>query len=333
MAGSRLIRRKGPTPEQMAEAAKPMTRMEERREELRARFTEMQWDLGGAAYEMAARDYFRLDVLAGMAARLQIVDAELAEIERMARLERAGAEGSCAGCGSLHARGAIYCWRCGRNLFEAPARPALVAAPEPARPATTANGSVPVQREVPAPADVVVEPSPAEPLPADMPLADATPEAVDAVPPVEEDPVSAYAAEQVDPVPVTDEPEPFEPPLVTDPVTQDDPLPTPEAAASVAQVELVAQVEPVQPIAPVEPEEPVEQVAEPQQAVEIAPEAAEPAVPQRPFGRPWAGASRPGPVAKPGPVTVPPFAGAVEVPTFERPAGPADGSGPASGGA
>ena len=129
-----MLRNRKPTPEQLAEAAKPMTRLDERREELRARFTEMQWDLGGAAYEMAARDYFRLDVLAGMAARLQVVDAELAEIERMSRLESAGADGSCAGCGSLHARGAIYCWRCGRNLVEVPARPALIAAQPGGRP-------------------------------------------------------------------------------------------------------------------------------------------------------------------------------------------------------
>ncbi|MCB0863244.1 MAG: hypothetical protein KDB66_08540 [Solirubrobacterales bacterium] len=95
-----------------------MSRLETRREELRTRYAELQWDLGGATYEMAARDYFRLDVLASMAAKLQVVDAELAEIERMARLERAGAAGSCAGCGSLYARGAIYCWRCGRNLNE-----------------------------------------------------------------------------------------------------------------------------------------------------------------------------------------------------------------------
>ncbi|MFM9076774.1 MAG: hypothetical protein ACKORM_00855 [Solirubrobacterales bacterium] len=94
----------------------PRTRLEERREQLRERFTQLQWDLGGAAYEMASRDYFRLDVLAKMAARLQTVDAELAEIERMAKLESAGAAGSCPGCGSLYAQGAVYCWRCGRNI-------------------------------------------------------------------------------------------------------------------------------------------------------------------------------------------------------------------------
>jgi hypothetical protein len=108
----------GKRKEQPAPIPAPMSRLENRREELRTRFAELQWDLGGAAYEMAARDFFRLDVLASMAAKLQVVDAELSEIERMARLERAGAAGSCAGCGSLYARGAVYCWRCGRNLKE-----------------------------------------------------------------------------------------------------------------------------------------------------------------------------------------------------------------------
>jgi len=112
-----------------------MSRLENRREELRTRFAELQWDLGGAAYEMAARDFFRLDVLASMAAKLQVVDAELSEIERMARLERAGAAGSCAGCGSLYARGAVYCWRCGRNLKEG--RGTVVG------PAVASPGSVP----------------------------------------------------------------------------------------------------------------------------------------------------------------------------------------------
>ncbi|MBN8866228.1 MAG: hypothetical protein J0H98_01620 [Solirubrobacterales bacterium] len=115
---SAVINLPGKKNDQPAPVPAPMSRLEQRREELRTRFTQLQWDLGGAAYEMAARDYFRLDVLASMAAKLQVVDAELSEIERMARLERAGAAGSCAGCGSLYARGAVYCWRCGRNLKE-----------------------------------------------------------------------------------------------------------------------------------------------------------------------------------------------------------------------
>lgn len=126
---------------EQAAAEVPMTRLEERREQLREKFAQLQWDLGGAAYEMAARDYFRLDVLTKIAARLQTVDAELAEIERMARLEAAGASGSCPGCGSLYAQGAVYCWRCGRDIH---ASPGDVVGPATAGQApTTANGQHP----------------------------------------------------------------------------------------------------------------------------------------------------------------------------------------------
>lgn len=136
----------------MAEEAAqvPMTILEQRREELRERFTQLQWDLGGAAYEMAARDYFRLDVLAKMAARLQLVDAELAEIERMARLEHAGASGSCPGCGSLYARGAVYCWRCGRSLHETTQAVVSSHLTDPGQFQAGGNGHVP-------PADPVVD--------------------------------------------------------------------------------------------------------------------------------------------------------------------------------
>ena len=118
---------------------------------------------------MAARDYFRLDVLAKMAAKLQVVDAELAEIERVTRLEEAGAAGICAGCGSLHARGAVYCWRCGRNVAQAqgssvvlPAgttRPPVTPAPVPADPAP--NGAAPSPAAAaPAPAAASSEEAP-----------------------------------------------------------------------------------------------------------------------------------------------------------------------------
>lgn len=142
---------------QAAVAAAPLSRLEERREVLRSKFSELQWDLGGAAYEMAARDYFRLDVLASMASRLQLVDAELAEIERMARLEKAGAAGSCSGCGSLYARGAVYCWRCGRNLNEkvtgtvvGPAPAGAVVAEQPAPPSTAGPAPAPATTAPPA---------------------------------------------------------------------------------------------------------------------------------------------------------------------------------------
>jgi hypothetical protein len=92
--------------------------LQQRRDRLADQLAELQWDLGGIAYEMAIRDHFRLDVLARQAAKLQQVDAELAEVERVLRLEQAGAAGACGSCGALHARGAVYCWQCGVDLME-----------------------------------------------------------------------------------------------------------------------------------------------------------------------------------------------------------------------
>ena len=88
-----------------------------RRDLLARRLAELQWDLGGLAYEMAIRDHFRLDVLLRAAAELQAVDGELAEVERLLRLDEAGAAGSCPACGALHARGAPFCWQCGAALL------------------------------------------------------------------------------------------------------------------------------------------------------------------------------------------------------------------------
>jgi hypothetical protein len=42
-----------------------------RRERLERELAELQFDLGGLAYEMAIRDHFRVDLLARRAARLQ----------------------------------------------------------------------------------------------------------------------------------------------------------------------------------------------------------------------------------------------------------------------
>jgi hypothetical protein len=86
------------------------------REELAHRFAELQWDLGGMTYEMASRDHFRLDVLNKQAARLQEVDAQLGQIERVLALDEAGAAGTCPACGALQARGAVFCWQCGNEL-------------------------------------------------------------------------------------------------------------------------------------------------------------------------------------------------------------------------
>jgi zinc-ribbon domain len=90
----------------------------ERRDQLAAKVAELQWDLGGLAYEMAIRDHFRPDVLARRAAELQRADAELGEVERLLKLEAAGATGECPACGALHSRGAVFCWQCGTRLLE-----------------------------------------------------------------------------------------------------------------------------------------------------------------------------------------------------------------------
>lgn len=91
--------------------------LSERRSVLAREFAELQWDLGGLAYEMAARDHFRLELLVQQAAKLQAVDGELGEVERLLRLKDASAAGSCRSCGALHARGAAFCWQCGADLM------------------------------------------------------------------------------------------------------------------------------------------------------------------------------------------------------------------------
>jgi hypothetical protein len=95
------------------------------REELSRKFAELQWDLGGMTYEMASRDHYRLDVLNKQAAKLQEVDAELGQIERLLKLGTAGAAGTCPSCGALQARGAVFCWQCGNEL-----RPAATSTPK-----------------------------------------------------------------------------------------------------------------------------------------------------------------------------------------------------------
>jgi hypothetical protein len=89
-----------------------------RRDALAEQVTELHWDLGGLAYEMAIRDHFRLDVLVRRAAVLQERDAELAEIERLLALEESASAGSCPHCGAPHSRGALFCWQCGATLME-----------------------------------------------------------------------------------------------------------------------------------------------------------------------------------------------------------------------
>jgi hypothetical protein len=89
-----------------------------RRDQLAEQVTELHWDLGGLAYEMAIRDHFRLDVLVRRAAVLQERDAELAEVERLLRMEDAAVAGNCPQCSAPHSRGALFCWQCGATLME-----------------------------------------------------------------------------------------------------------------------------------------------------------------------------------------------------------------------
>lgn len=88
----------------------------ERRDALARELAELQWDLGGLAYEMAIRDHFRLDVLVRQAGRLQEVDAKLGEVEHLLRLDTTGAAGACPRCGTLYARGATFCSHCAYQL-------------------------------------------------------------------------------------------------------------------------------------------------------------------------------------------------------------------------
>ncbi len=105
-------------PERPSPSQAGTAELRRRRDELAEQVTELHWDLGGLAYEMAIRDHFRLDVLVRRAAVLQERDAELAEVERLLRMEDGGIAGHCRQCSSPHSRGAVFCWQCGAPLME-----------------------------------------------------------------------------------------------------------------------------------------------------------------------------------------------------------------------
>jgi hypothetical protein len=92
--------------------------LERRRDVLKARVAELQWDLGGLVYEMAIRDRIKVDVLVKRAAALQDADSELNEIERILHLENTGTAGVCASCGAPHSTGASFCWQCGQPILQ-----------------------------------------------------------------------------------------------------------------------------------------------------------------------------------------------------------------------
>jgi hypothetical protein len=101
----------GPTESQVID-------LERRRDILKARVAELQWDLGGLVYEMAIRDRIRVDVLIKRAALLQDADSELGEIERILHLEHSATAGACASCGAPHSTGASFCWQCGQPILQ-----------------------------------------------------------------------------------------------------------------------------------------------------------------------------------------------------------------------
>jgi hypothetical protein len=91
--------------------------LQRRREQLVARVAELQWDLGGLAYEMSIRNSVKVELLVKRAVELQDADAELSEVERIVRMEETGASGSCGSCGAPHSSGATFCWQCGKSLL------------------------------------------------------------------------------------------------------------------------------------------------------------------------------------------------------------------------
>ena len=96
--------------------------------ELAEKVAGLTWDLGGLTYEMAVRDHYRLDVLARRAAELQEADAQLGEVERLLAAAEDGIHGTCRACGSVHSRGAAFCWHCGATLL-ADSRPSVLGEP------------------------------------------------------------------------------------------------------------------------------------------------------------------------------------------------------------
>ena len=123
-------KRPGSRPESTGSGAPPLTSasvltkedeavvdLRRRRDQLNARVAELQFDLGGLVYEMAVRDQIRVDVIVKRAAALQDADAELAEVERILRLEQTSTAGLCAHCGAPHSSGAAYCWQCGQPIL------------------------------------------------------------------------------------------------------------------------------------------------------------------------------------------------------------------------
>lgn len=106
-----------PAPPAAPAAQEASVDLRRRRDQLTARVAELQWDLGGLAYEMAIRNRMQVELLVRRAVALQDADAELSEVERIVRMEQTGTAGSCGNCGAPHSSGATFCWQCGQPLL------------------------------------------------------------------------------------------------------------------------------------------------------------------------------------------------------------------------
>jgi hypothetical protein len=87
-----------------------------RRREVARQVATLQFDLGGLAAELVQAGQLRHEALVRRAAELRSADAELGELERLLAAADRGVAGQCRRCSASHARGAIYCWRCGESL-------------------------------------------------------------------------------------------------------------------------------------------------------------------------------------------------------------------------
>jgi ribosomal protein L40E len=95
----------------------PVMDIQRRRDHLNAKVAELQWDLGGLVYEMAIRNRVRVDVIVKHATELQNADSELAEVERILKLEQTSTAGVCRNCEAPHSSGAAFCWQCGQPIL------------------------------------------------------------------------------------------------------------------------------------------------------------------------------------------------------------------------
>jgi hypothetical protein len=89
--------------------------LRERRRAIAEQVAELTFDLGGLTAELVTQGRLQHDVLVRRAAELRAADAELGELQRLVASAE-GIAGSCRRCSATHARGSLYCWRCGESL-------------------------------------------------------------------------------------------------------------------------------------------------------------------------------------------------------------------------